>query len=53
MRIDTLLKVKNDWTRNDVEQMINDNTSSTASQIVTNWIATLDQNQLSETMAVY
>jgi penicillin G amidase len=46
-RIDTLLSVKNDWTRSDVEKMILDNTSSTASQIVNSWILSLDQNKLS------
>lgn len=48
-RIDTLLKVKNDWTRMDVEKMILDNTSSTAAQIVNSWILSLDKNQLNET----
>lgn len=48
LRIDTLLSAKNNWTRKDVEQMINDNTSSTASQLANNWINSLNQNQLSE-----
>lgn len=48
MRIDALLSSKNDWTRNDVAQMINDNISSTAPETVSNWIASLDQKQLSE-----
>ncbi|MCA0349922.1 MAG: penicillin acylase family protein [Bacteroidetes bacterium] len=52
LRIDTLLSVKSDWSRKDVEQMILDNTSSTASQIVNNWILTLNQNQFSETEKV-
>jgi penicillin G amidase len=46
-RIDTLLKVKNDWTRTDVEKMIVDNTSSTAFQIVNNWMNSLDKSQFS------
>ena len=49
MRIDTLLSAKNDWTQKDVEKMINDNTSSTGSETVSNWINALDQNQLSTT----
>ncbi|MGV9004625.1 penicillin acylase family protein [Flavobacterium sp.] len=49
MRIDELLNTKNDWTQKDVEKMINDNTSSTATEIVSNWITALDQSQLSDT----
>jgi penicillin amidase len=47
VRIDTLLKAKNDWTRADVEKMMLDNTSSTAAQIVNNWIVSVNQKQFS------
>lgn len=46
-RISDLLEPKNNWTREDVEQMINDNTSSVASDIVANLVVTLDQKSLS------
>ena len=46
-RITALLEPKNNWTRDDVEQMINDNISSTASDVVANLVATLDQKSLS------
>ena len=46
-RISDLLEPKNNWTREDVEQMINDNRSSVASDIVANLVVTLDQESLS------
>jgi penicillin amidase len=41
MRIDTLLAVKNDWTAEDVQKMLLDNTSATAQNTVKNWISAI------------
>lgn len=41
-RIDGLLQLKNNWTSSDVQKMINDNTSSTASDLMMNWISVLN-----------
>lgn len=46
-RISALLEPKNNWTKEDVEKMINDNTSSMACDVVANLIATLNQKSLS------
>ena len=43
-RIDGLLHPKNDWTSSDVQKMINDNTSSTASDLMANWTSVLNKN---------
>ena len=43
-RIDGLLQPKNDWTSSDVQKMINDNTSSTAIDLMTNWTSVLNKN---------
>lgn len=43
-RIDGLLQPKNNWTSSDVQKMINDNTSSTASDMMKNWILVLNKN---------
>ena len=49
MRIDNLLKGKDDWMKSDVEKMINDNTSSTAVNVVNSWISALDMTTFSAT----
>jgi penicillin amidase len=46
-RIVELLEPKNNWTKQDVEKMLNDNTSSITSSITTNLIATLDSKDFS------
>ena len=46
-RISGLLEPKNNWTKEDVEKMINDNTSSVSTDIVANLVLTLDQKSLS------
>lgn len=46
-RISELLEPKNDWTKEDVGQMINDNTSAVATNIVGNLVSTLDSKSLS------
>ena len=43
-RIDTLLQSKNNWTRQDVEKMALDNTSSTSQETVKKWISILNKN---------
>ena len=43
-RIDNLLQSKNNWTRQDVEKMALDNTSSTSQETVLKWILTLNKN---------
>ena len=43
-RIDGLLQSKSNWTSHDVQKMINDNTSATASDLMTNWTAVLNKN---------
>jgi penicillin amidase len=43
-RIDGLLQPKNNWTSSDVQKMINDNTSSTASDLMANWTSVLNKN---------
>ncbi len=43
-RIDGLLQPKNNWTSSDVQEMINDNTSSTASDLMANWTSVLNKN---------
>jgi penicillin amidase len=40
-RIESLLQSKNSWTKKDVSNMILDNTSSTAPEIVSNWLPTI------------
>lgn len=45
-RINGLLAPKNNWTSADVQTMINDNTSSTASTIIANLTTALNENQL-------
>lgn len=44
IRIDNLLASKNNWTSTDVQKMITDNISSTSSQIVLNWISSIDNS---------
>ena len=46
-RISGLLESKNNWTSEDVGNMINDNTSSVATTIVSDLISVLDQKSLS------
>ncbi len=46
-RISSLLEPKNNWTKEDVGEMINDNTSSVATNIVGNLISVLDSKTLS------
>ena len=46
-RIVRLLAPKNNWTKQDVEKMINDNTSSVASGVANNLVSTLDLKSLS------
>ncbi|HQE33762.1 MAG TPA: penicillin acylase family protein [Flavobacterium alvei] len=46
-RISTLLQPKNNWTKEDVGKMLNDNTSSITPSITANLIATLDAKSLS------
>jgi penicillin amidase len=41
MRIDTLLSAKNDWTAEEVQKMLLDNTSATAKNTVQNWISNI------------
>jgi penicillin amidase len=48
-RIVELLEPKNNWTKQDVEKMLNDNTSSITSYITTNLIAALDSKAFSNT----
>jgi penicillin G amidase len=48
-RIVELLEPKNNWTKQDVEKMLNDNTSSITSNITTNLIAALDSKAFSNT----
>jgi penicillin amidase len=43
-RINGLLQPKNNWTSIDVQKMINDNTSSTASDLMANWTSVLNKN---------
>ena len=43
-RINGLLAPKNNWTSSDVQKMINDNTSSTASDLMANWTSVLNKN---------
>ncbi|SHF68888.1 penicillin amidase [Flavobacterium fluvii] len=47
-RILRLLEPKNNWTKEEVGQMMNDNTSATATTIVANLISTIKQKTLSE-----
>ena len=47
-RISDLLLPKNNWTKEDVGQMINDNTSSVTPSVAKNMISTLDLKSLSE-----
>jgi penicillin amidase len=47
-RISGLLESKNNWTREDVGKMINDNTSSVATSIVSDLISSLDQKSLAK-----
>ncbi len=47
-RISGLLAPKNNWTKEDVEQMLNDNVSNGATNIVANLIPTLDVKSLSD-----
>ena len=46
-RISGLLEAKNNWTKEDVGQMINDNTSSITPSVVKNLISALDSKSLS------
>ena len=46
-RISGLLEPKNNWTKEDVGKMINDNTSAVATNIVGNLVSTLDLKSLS------
>jgi len=46
MRIDTLLKPKSNWTKEDVSKMIVDNTSATANNVVANMTAALNKSSL-------
>lgn len=41
-RIEGLLQPKNNWTKKDVSNMILDNTSPTATEIISNWLPTID-----------
>jgi penicillin amidase len=43
-RINNLLEPKNNWTKSDVQKMIFDNTSATASSLVENWITCIEGN---------
>jgi penicillin amidase len=47
-RIDGLLNPKNDWTKEDVGKMINDNTSSLSQIVVANMIKTINTSRFSE-----
>lgn len=47
-RISNLMAPKNNWTKADVSKMITDNTSSTATTIVNDLVATIDYKSLSE-----
>src|SRR5690606_22794112 len=53
-RIDNLLLPKNDWTKSDVEQMINDNTSSRSSSVVKSFISSIksDNNQTKKAVEI-
>jgi penicillin amidase len=53
-RIDNLLLPKNDWTKSDVEQMINDNTSSRSSSVVKSFISSIksDNNQTTKVLEI-
>ncbi len=46
-RISNLLEPKNDWTKEDAAQMINDNTSSVAGAVVGNLVAAIEPESLS------
>ncbi len=46
-RIVQLLEPKNNWTKQDVEKMLNDNTSSVTATVTTNLIAALDSKAVS------
>ncbi len=46
-RISGLLEPKNNWTKEDVEKMMNDNVSNRATEIVSNFIPTLNRKSLS------
>ena len=48
-RISQLLEPKNNWTKEDVSKMINDNTSSVSSNSASNLISTIDLKALSTT----
>ncbi len=43
-RIEDFLKSKNNWTKFDVEKMVNDNTSSTSTDLVSNWLSSVSLN---------
>jgi penicillin G amidase len=45
-RIATLLEAKNDWTAQDVQKMIFDNTSAVSAGLVQKWMTTLNQKDL-------
>lgn len=52
-RIDKLLESKNDWTLQDAEKMITDNTSSTSEEIVASWLNVIPKNaSANETKAI-
>jgi len=46
-RIVQLLEPKNNWTKSDVEKMLNDNTSSVTASVTTNLVAALDSKAFS------
>jgi penicillin amidase len=48
-RIVQLLEPKNNWTKQDVEKMLNDNTSSVTASVTTNLITALDSKAFSTT----
>lgn len=48
-RIVQLLEPKNNWTKGDVEKMLNDNTSSVTASVTTNLVAALDTKAFSNT----
>lgn len=45
-RISQLLEAKNNWSKEDVSQMINDNTSSVSSSVVSNLINVIDEKSI-------
>ncbi|MBC7525714.1 MAG: penicillin acylase family protein [Flavobacterium sp.] len=51
-RIEGFLALKNNWTKKDVEVMVNDNTSSNAPELISNWLPTITVSSENEKKAI-